>query len=444
MTKKRLEDATRQVAARDEALAELREREALSGGAGDNGSAYLSLADLDDTHWRVTQCIKADHSEQVWCLVVEQTSAAGAGEGDSAAIVDDDGIGLGGDDDDDVARSAWFLQEDLRGRLGADGELPALGPSPSEFARMSTEHASALRDLRAFKEEYRKYRIKSEMLIRQKDAELSEAKGHSLSLQETRISREDLEAELKDARAQLARLSRARTAQGDAERELKAKNRELSETLADAKRETASLRRRCDEAEAEAATAKAALERANAVAAAATPEADGAAAPTSVDDAGSAAGAPDGSVGEAATELERLTQQHSQLRNEYGSYRKRAMELIREKDEEIERWRAMARAESDGGVDDSASVGAGSFAAFMTGTGATGVDGSEAAKREYLKNVVLRYMTTTDDAVRMQLEAAIAAVLELTPSEMARVRAVRSGAVDSLWGKATWLFGGGS
>ena len=44
------------------------------------------------------------------------------------------------------------------------------------------------------------------------------------------------------------------------------------------------------------------------------------------------------------------------------------------------------------------------------------------ATREYLKNILLRYLSSHDAQVRAQLEAAIAAIMEFTPAEISRVQ----------------------
>lgn len=75
-----------------------------------------------------------------------------------------------------------------------------------------------------------------------------------------------------------------------------------------------------------------------------------------------------------------------------------------------------SRASVHSGDGDSASVrGGGSL-------GAAGDSFASEATREYLKNILLRYMSSSDAGVRAQMEAALAAIMEFTPAEISRVQ----------------------
>jgi hypothetical protein len=69
--------------------------------------------------------------------------------------------------------------------------------------------------------------------------------------------------------------------------------------------------------------------------------------------------------------------------------------------------------------------GAGGGGGAGAGGGAAAGAAPGDARGEYLKNVLLRYMSTADPAVRERLEAAVCAIMEFTPAETGRV-AVRA------------------
>ena len=142
---------------------------------------------------------------------------------------------------------------------------------------------------------------------------------------------------------------------------------------------------------------------------------------------------------------------------EYSEYRRRAMDLIKEKEEAMNKLSAQLRAARvaaaaapilDGGGGGGGGVAAHPPHGRKPSSSAVSVSASEfgdsasaradmfasEATKEYLKNTLLKYMTTSDVVVRQQLEACIAAVVEFTPSEIQRVKASRAANKPSgLW-----------
>jgi len=146
-----------------------------------------------------------------------------------------------------------------------------------------------------------------------------------------------------------------------------------------------------------------------------------------------------GDADDAAKQLAELTA-------EYGVYRKRALEIIAKKDQELQELHAVLRRHQGdparsyqgqsagagaGGASSALGAGTGGRSTSEFGTGASGFSESGASRRlglrdgatqEYLKNVLMRYMLTSDPAVRVQLESAIAAVMGFSAVEMQRVK----------------------
>jgi hypothetical protein len=165
-----------------------------------------------------------------------------------------------------------------------------------------------------------------------------------------------------------------------------------------------------------------------------------------------------------------LQMEHEKLASEYGAYRKRAVGLLKEKDDALRRMedeltaaRTKAKQRGAGGEADSGFVvpsaaspahgrsggvvqstpgGPAAAAAarrqVSSGTGGFGGGSSgpptpggppDAARWEYLRNVLVRYLSTPPDSdVRSHLEPALMMVLGLSPPEVMAIKSGRQAA----------------
>lgn len=332
-----------------------------------------------------------------------------------------------------------------------------LTASQEEVVQLRAANAQSTTSLASLQEEFRRYRIRSETLLRQKDDEVvaltRSVAGKPTGAVDTGALR-DMEDKLEAAEARIQKMARAKAELQEQEQALREQVAALGSDLASARAEAEALKARAEAAEGEVETAKRA-----AAALAASATAGGAL------EEGSKGVAPSGLV----AELEKV-------KSEYMSYRRRAMELLKEKDDQLTKALEHARAASvlptpppspmpgvhgsgvgfatvapgpaagsaggavgglpsHGGPTGRKSSVCSGTAPDTTGSGRLDLFASEATT-EYLKNILLRYMTCNDPVVRTQLEAAIAAVMELTPSEISRVQAARKASSTSsgLWG----------
>ena len=123
-----------------------------------------------------------------------------------------------------------------------------------------------------------------------------------------------------------------------------------------------------------------------------------------------------------------MEQMYRKLKNEYGMYRKRALQVVEEK--ELLLAEAHKKLTSAGVAFEYRGLGARrpsmdaeSDSARRNAAASLAADGS--TTDEYLKNIVLKYMCTEQPEVKEHMEKAIATVLKFSPAEQANVEKTR-------------------
>ncbi|CAK4084005.1 unnamed protein product [Aphanomyces euteiches] len=304
--------------------------------------------------------------ETVWCLV-EYTS----------------------DDDDDSRppECGWhsFKSEDevlnyVHKAAGEPIRVPELSLPPSDIQQMKQELSD---ELERVQEEFRRYRVRSEITRKQKEAELRKLSATTLAKQTEQLGGIDLQQELQAARMQ--------------EREWKEKYEKLERDyskLSGAMGETVlamEWRSRYEQAVQE----KAALEqRLN-------------------DDSFNLANDLDGGNDLAKVKME------------FALYRKRAMQVVEQKEKELQQARAAAPSGfSSAGLRRMSS--SNSLNGFETSVHAP-------TTNEYLKNIVMKYMSTDQEEVKEHMEKAIATVLNFSAVELQHIQDKRKSHSGWLW-----------
>ena len=279
-----------------------------------------------------------------------------------------------------------------------------------------------------------------EALLRQTEAQVEEAKSKTLALMQKRISSTDLQTQLDAARRELDSLTHAYEELQSVEAARRRNTRALNKELRNAMQAADTWRRRYEEAMRD-------VETATATAAAANGEAQGSAGGAGAGvgvGAGAGAGSGGDQASKAGTDRHRgswpggdgddASKQLAELTSEYGVYRKRALEIITKKDQEIQQLREVLREHEASGSSGPAirrnssgvNVASSEFGTGASGSGAGSAAGRhrlhDEATKEYLKNVIMRYMLTTDAEVKGQLEVALAAVMGFSAVEMERVK----------------------
>ncbi|KAF0740258.1 hypothetical protein Ae201684_004259 [Aphanomyces euteiches] len=318
--------------------------------------------------------------ETVWCLV-EYTS----------------------DDDDDSRppECGWhsFKSEDevlnyVHKAAGEPIRVPELSLPPSDIQQMKQELSD---ELERVQEEFRRYRVRSEITRKQKEAELRKLSATTLAKQTEQLGGIDLQQELQAARMQVRRFSQLQTAAEEREREWKEKYEKLERDyskLSGAMGETVlamEWRSRYEQAVQE----KAALEqRLN-------------------DDSFNLANDLDGGNDLAKVKME------------FALYRKRAMQVVEQKEKELQQARAAAPSGfSSAGLRRMSS--SNSLNGFETSVHAP-------TTNEYLKNIVMKYMSTDQEEVKEHMEKAIATVLNFSAVELQHIQDKRKSHSGWLW-----------
>ncbi|KAF0693195.1 Aste57867_15789 [Aphanomyces stellatus] len=332
--------------------------------------------------------------ETLWCLV-EYTS-------------DDDG------DDTKPPESGWHafktddeLREYVRRAAGEPMRVPELSLPPSDIQQMKQDLSD---ELERVQEEFRRYRVRSEITRKQKEAELKKISASALAKQTEQLGGTDLTQELQAARLQVRRFSQLQTAAEEREREWHDKfdklQREYSK-LSGAMGETVlamEWRERYEQVVAEKAAMEARLAE---------------------DARGNGHGFNLGGDLDGGNDI-------AKLKMEFALYRKRAMQVVEQKERELQLARTSSHAPPNAPGPGFSSAGlrrmssSNSLNGFETSTHAP-------TTNEYLKNIVMKYMSTDQEEVKEHMEKAIATVLNFTSVELQHIQDKRKSHSGWLW-----------
>lgn len=292
--------------------------------------------------------------------------------------------------------SGWELEGPLRERTrkdyGVELSMPPTTPNVEEIGQLQDEHQTLKDDLKKLKHEFRRYRVRAELSIRQKEAALTKNREEADKNfgNKIRAIATDTAGDLKRARAEIEFMKRSAS-------ELKKRIKKEDEMKEKYMSENEDLRLELEEAKREKSEWQ--LRYENYV-----QEQRGRDLAEAVENAQS----------DKIDEYERL-------QSEFLEYKRRATALVQEREYALQEARAkLSRSRGfDNGSD---------LMDFLETTVTASAGGT---KGQYLRNIVLQYLSTSDHDVRSKLEIAIGKMLNFTSTEM---RAVKSANVKG------WFF----
>ncbi|CAM9514465.1 unnamed protein product [Scytosiphon promiscuus] len=277
--------------------------------------------------------------------------------------------------------------------VGEPLKIPPVSLSPEESATVLED---ARKQVASIREEYRKFRVKSELGRKQREAEIRQVSAESIAEKQRRISGQGAAADQEQVHALEDELQRVRNELADKEeswRQAYQKQVQETETL---KREggdtalAAQWRQRYE---------KLSLEKEDAMAKLDMFKGDGGG-------SGGSGGRGAGGQGEAVASL---MKKYQDLKEEYRLYRKKAMDAIQ-------------------------------------GAGAAGGGGLESQdpKLQYLKNLMLKYLGTDEGEAREHMERAIATVLQFSEQERQELKEARQAQTMAWMSNFAGMFAGSS
>eukprot|EP00752_Nemacystus_decipiens_P004528 g4135.t1 len=271
--------------------------------------------------------------------------------------------------------------------VGEPLKIPPVSLSPEESATVLED---ARKQVASIREEYRKFRVKSELGRKQREAEIRQVSAESIAEKQRRISGQGAAADKEQVQALEDELQRLRNELADKEETWRhAYQKQVQETEV-LKREggdtalAAQWRQRYEKLSVEKEDAMAKLEMFKG-------------------DGGGGRGA--GGQGEAVASL---MKKYQDLKEEYRLYRKKAMHAIQ-------------------------------------GAGAAGGGGGLEAqdpKLQYLKNLMLKYLGTDEGEAREHMERAIATVLQFSEQERQNLKEARQAQTVAWMSNFTGMFAG--
>lgn len=301
--------------------------------------------------------------------------------------------------------SGWELEDTLVDRTkrdyGIELSMPPLTPNAESLGQLQDDFQSVKDDLKRVKQEFRRYRVRAELTIRQKESALSSSReelSRSFGKKVREIAGTDLAGDLKRARAEIAFFKRS----------LADTKRKCEEASGEVKRHALlvdRMKNKLEEAEREKEDWQLRYE-------------------TFVQERRSrdlVEAVETAKTGGASVDYEHL-------QKEFEEYKKRAMLLVQEREVALQEANAaLVRMGHRGNSASSSS----SSTPLITTIGDT--------KGQYLRNIVIQYMATSDADVKSRLEIAMAEILSLTQSEKSLVMKRKQ---RETWGGV--LFGGGT
>uniref|UniRef100_A0AAV1UR24 GRIP domain-containing protein n=1 Tax=Peronospora matthiolae TaxID=2874970 RepID=A0AAV1UR24_9STRA len=312
---------------------------------------------------------------------------------------------------DDSREFAWHcfhseeeIQEYANRASGEPLTLPDFSMTPSE---VDCVKRGLKVEIDRVQEEFRRYRVRSEITRKQKDAEIRKISANAVTKQTEKISETDLLGELQSSKAQVRRLTKA---QAEAEERESGWRRKFDRLVKDYEKLSGTMgetalamewRERYEQSLLEKQELEKKVKELRQVANGAL---------------GKASGNGNGGL--------------QSLRQEFAEYRKSALNAVDQKDKELNNMQAQYREAGD----ESRSVNRiNSFketrarrTSMESNSSLSGFDTPNAMKtNEYLKNIVYKYMSSSQNEAKGHMEKAIATILNFTPAEIASIQEKR-------------------
>ena len=295
-------------------------------------------------------------------------------------------------------KRVWLSEQGLQNVLdscGKDLEQLSIPPeclAPDESTALREELASLAKKCSKAQEDFRRFRVRSEIVRRQKESELGRLKSSNLRYKQHNIGGEDVQNDLETARAQIQHLVKER----ESSREKAAEHRAEISSLKARVKELADISEQMELAVADAAG-------------------------SSLSGNGARA-------------------QLAKLQREYDNYRKRALKMIEERGRTIEELQKSSSShpnqnhEGDERFVTPPPGGRGKGNLRRPSSSRSESSSRPSVDLAYLRNIVLKYMAAENTPeTKGHMEAAIATVLRFTPQELQFVHGKRQASGWSLF-----------
>ncbi|ETK78318.1 hypothetical protein, variant 1 [Phytophthora nicotianae P10297] len=415
MAKRSIDNSKQELAEKDETIQKLREELAKSQQARHSWFVDASTRDPRQLLHKVA------HGNLLWCLV---------------EYVNENEL-------DDSTEFAWHcfhneeeIQEYANRATGEPLTLPDLSMAPYEVERVKN---SLKEEIDRVQEEFRRYRVRSEITRKQKDAEIRKMSMNVMAKQTEQISETDLSGELQSSKAQIRRLTKA---QAEAEERVRIAvctvqsrcliysnycrvglqesdwRRKFEKLMKDYEKLSGTMgetilamewRERYEQSVREKQELEKKMEELKLMT------------------SGAFGNGSDNGNGDLQS-----------LRQEFAQYRKRALNAVEQKEKELNDIQAQYH-ENGGGSSNASRTN--SFKevrvrrmSMESNSSLSGFETPNATKtNEYLKNIVYKYMASDQDEAKEHMEKAIATVLNFTPAEISAIQEKRKQQQGWFW-----------
>ncbi|KAG7397493.1 hypothetical protein PHYBOEH_000645 [Phytophthora boehmeriae] len=396
MAKRSIDNSKQDVAEKEETIQRLREE--ISRSAQTRHSWFVDESTRDPRQL----LHKVAHGDLLWCLVEYANES----------------------EFDESKEFAWHCfrnEAEIQAYANrASGEplmLPDFSLTPYEVDRVKK---NLKEEIDRVQEEFRRYRVRSEITRKQKDAEIRKMSANVMAKQTEQISETDLSGELQSSKAQIRRLTKAQTEAEERESEWRRKFEKLMkdyEKLSGTMGETVlamEWRERYEQSVREKQELEKNMEELKLM----------------------SSGAFGSGVGDNGnSDLQTL-------RQEFAQYRKRALNAVEQKEKELSDIQSHYHENGGGSNDGSASASRTSSykeirvrrMSMESNNSLSGFETPNATKtNEYLKNIVYKYMASDQDEAKEHMEKAIATVLNFTPAEIMAIQEKRKQQQGWFW-----------
>ncbi|KAE9321659.1 hypothetical protein PR003_g17416 [Phytophthora rubi] len=391
MAKRSIDNSKQEIAEKDAAIQQLREELAKSRQTQHSWAVDAATRDPRQLLHKVS------HGNLLWCLV-EYADESELDEAKEFAW--------------HCFRSEAEIQAYANRASGEPLTLPDFSLTPYEVERVKK---SLKEEIDRVQEEFRRYRVRSEITRKQKDAEIRKMSANAMAKQTEQISETDLSGELQSSKAQIRRLTKAQAEAEERESDWRRKFEKLMkdyEKLSGTMGETVlamEWRERYEQSVREKQELEKKMEELKLMT------------------SGAFGNSTDSGNGDLQS-----------LRQVFAQYRKRALNAVEQKEKELNDMQAHYH-ENGGGSSNASRTN--SFKevrvrrmSMESNSSLSGFETPNATKtNEYLKNIVYKYMASDQDEAKEHMEKAIATVLNFTPAEVASIQEKRKQQQGWFW-----------
>mmetsp|Transcript_8842 Transcript_8842/g.17496 ORF Transcript_8842/g.17496 Transcript_8842/m.17496 type:complete len:543 (-) Transcript_8842:1232-2860(-) len=315
----------------------------------------------------------------------------------------------------------WVEEEEVYDRVGTTSTpfpMPALSLTVDESSTLAMKEAQVTQELEELRDKFRKYKMKAEMNLKRKDAEVTRLSENNLKYKQHNITGHDYYSQLEYSRREIEKLSKALDESAAEAAALRKRNQDLDRKLRDVDADQQALLKRIQYLENVDANGEAGEHRGRGVSRSNSSGVFEVETGSSKHHAGGRRNSELTAENNALLEKHyNLLEQHAKLRDEYDKFREHARALLESKTSQDNHGN-----DANGSHLSSPALSPASSSVAEQAAAAT----QAATEREYIKNIFIKYLCAGEGPEKETIEAALATALRFSPDQVKMVQDQKS------------------